>query len=305
MSERYDIRIELIIQLMSSLLIPAISFIPVIFLIIWVGVRKVLQPVIKISADVDRRGSEDLSPIAGDMLPQEIAPLVQATNRLFNRIEESFRREREFTDHAAHELRTPLAAMKTQTQVLIKKASHMPEYAEGLRNLEASINRAAHLVEQLLSLARLQNEGLPKEETDISECLQDVLTEIMPRALEKNIHIHADIIEGLKIYGHSASLDILLGNLLDNAVKYTAEGGRIDVSLSDEGYLIIADTGPGLSDEDKMRVFERFVRADKTGQSGSGLGLSIAKWIAETHNIDILLKDNHPHGLVVEMKWAV
>lgn len=75
--------------------------------------------------------------------------------------------------------------------------------------------------------------------------------------------------------------------------------------MSDEGYLIIADTGPGLSDEDKMRVFERFVRADKTGQSGSGLGLSIAKWIAETHNIDILLKDNHPHGLVVEMKWAV
>lgn len=298
-SERHDIRTELVIQLMASLLLPAVLFIPLIFLIIWVGVRKVLKPVIKVSGDVDRRGSDDLSPIPQEALPQEIAPLVQALNRLFKRIEDSFRREREFTDHAAHELRTPLAAMKTQTQVLMKKAKKMPECAAGLENLEASINRAAHLVEQLLSLARLQNEDLPKEKMDLSECLISEVAQIMPRARKKGLHVTTDIADHYIIHGQSASIAILLGNVLDNAVKYTPDGGSIAISLSQDGKLVIADTGPGLSDADKLRVFERFVRADKTGQTGSGLGLSIAEWIAGAHGAQIVLSDNKPHGLRV------
>ncbi len=97
----------------------------------------------------------------------------------------------------------------------------------------------------------------------------------------------------------------MLGNLLDNAIKYTPEGGAVSISFSQGGELEIADTGPGLSDDDKVRVFERFVRADKSGQSGSGLGLSIAQWIASAHNITISLLDNEPKGLRVHMEWKV
>ena len=120
-SERNDIRYELVYQLTASILVPILLLLPFVISIIWIGVRKVLKPVVKISSDVDKRGSSDLSAISSARLPEEIAPLIQALNRLFNRLDESFKREREFTDHAAHELRTPLAAMKTQTQVLKKK----------------------------------------------------------------------------------------------------------------------------------------------------------------------------------------
>ncbi len=304
-SERYDIRYELIIQLMLSLIIPALLFLPAILLIIWIGVRKVLKPVIKISADVDIRGSDDLSPIQNGMMPREIAPLVTALNRLFKRLEESFRREREFTDHAAHELRTPLAAMKTQTQVLMKKAKSVPECEGGLQNLQSSIDRATHLVGQLLSLARLQHENLPQEKTDLSDLLENCLKDIGPRARQRDIALTMDIAEKCFVQAHAGSVSILLGNLLDNAVKYTPAGGTVRVSLTRDGVLEITDSGPGLSDEDKGRVFERFVRADKSGQTGSGLGLSIAQWVASAHGVTIELLDNDSGGLRVRMEWKV
>lgn len=304
-SERYDIRYELIIQLMSSVSMPVLFFIPVILLIVWIGVRKVLKPVVKLSADVDQRGSNDLSPIVNEKVPREIAPLIQAINDLFTRLEDSFKREREFTDHAAHELRTPLAAMKTQSQVLAKKVKGMPECAQGLENLHASINRAAHLVEQLLSLARLQHESLPLAQVDCGAHLNDVINDLSSYAEKKNIKLHVRIDEHCLISANEDSIGILLHNLLDNAIKYTPENGRIDISLNEDGVLEIADSGPGLTQEEKNRVFERFVRVDKSGQIGSGLGLSIAKWIADAHNVDIELYDNHPTGLKMVIKWAV
>ncbi|HEY0901772.1 MAG TPA: ATP-binding protein [Micavibrio sp.] len=304
-SERYDIRYELIVQLMISLLVPALLFLPVILLIIWIGVRKILRPVVTISSDVDKRGGDDLSPIANHAMPQEIAPLVVALNRLFRRLEDSFKREREFTDHAAHELRTPLAAMKTQTQVLMRKARSMPDCADGLENLQSSIDRATHLVEQLLSLARLQHEDLPQERTDLSHLLADIIKDIAPHAQRKNITLSSDLAPERFICAHSMSVSIMLRNILDNAVKYTPENGRVNVSLAADGLLTIADTGPGLDDADKARVFGRFVRADRTGQAGSGLGLSIAQWIAHAHGVEIKLADNIPQGLQVQIQWKV
>ncbi len=302
-SERYDIRYELIIQLMASLIVPALMFLPVILLIIWMGIRQVLKPVVEISEDVDARSSDDLSQIRKKSLPLEIAPLITALNRLLERMEQSFRREREFTDHAAHELRTPLAAMKTQTQVLVKKAREIPEFSEGLENLQSSIDRATHLVEQLLALARLQHEALPQEKLDLADILQSRLPEAAQRAKSKHITFKAVIAENCIINGHADSLHILLGNLIDNALKYTPDNGTVSILLTSDGMLEIADTGPGLSDEDKLRVFERFVRADKSGQSGSGLGLSIAQWIAKAHKVGIRLLDNRPQGLKVQIKW--
>lgn len=300
-SERYDIRYELIIQLMVSLILPAVIFIPVIFLIVWVGVRKVLKPVVKISSDMDKRSSNDLSPIHQGALPQEIAPLVLALNRLFSRIEESFNRERQFTDNAAHELRTPLAAMKTQTQVLLKKTGDMPECKAGLENLHASVDRASHMVDQLLSFARLQGDQVEFKETDFSALVEEVLKDISPLAVKKKVDLEANIAPVLKVKGNKPALMIMLRNLIDNAIKFTPSNGKIDVSVVNEGRIVtlkISDTGPGIKDTDKDKVFERFYRVQKNKQ-GSGLGLSMAKWVCDVHGANILLSDNDPCGLVV------
>lgn len=300
-SERYDIRYELVIQLMISLILPALVFIPVIFLIVWVGVRKVLKPVVKISADMDKRSSNDLSPIQKDELPQEIAPLVLALNRLFSRIEESFNRERQFTDNAAHELRTPLAAMKTQAQVLLKKAYDMPECKAGLENLHASVDRAAHMVDQLLSFTRLQADQIEFKTIDLSALAGEVMKDISPLAVRKKIDLEADVAEALTVKGNKHALVIMLRNLIDNAIKFTPANGKITVSVFEKKHKVIikiSDTGPGIEDTEKDKVFERFYRVQKNKQ-GSGLGLSMAKWVCDVHAADIALSDNDPSGLVV------
>lgn len=302
-SERYDIRYELIFQLMTALILPALMFLPVILLIIWVGVRKVLKPVVQISADVDRRGSNDLSPLQSDFLPQEIAPLVQALNRLFTRIEESFNRERQFTDNAAHELRTPLAAMKTQAQVLIKKADVVPGCKEGLDNLHASIDRASHMVDQLLSFTRLQADQVEFETIDLSSLTGNLLKEMSPLAVKKHIDIEADIAPQVKVNGNYNALEIMVRNLVDNAIKFTPEAGQVHVSVCIENHRAvfkISDTGPGIRDEDKGRVFERFYRVQKNRQ-GSGLGLSMVRWVCDLHGADLFLSDNKPNGLIVTL----
>ena len=303
-SERYAIRYELIGQLMSSLILPMLLFMPVVLIVLWIGVRKTLKPVTRLSGAVDARHSDDLTAIPFDGVPGEILPLIQALNRLFGRIGESFRREREFTDHAAHELRTPLAAMKTQAQVLAKKITNVPGAGDGVDNLNATIDRATHLIEQLLSLARVQNESFLMSEASLSECIHDVISDCRRKSEDKNQKIGERIHENLAVLGNVDSLAILVRNLLDNAIKYTPDKGVIDIELTQDGILRISDTGPGLSGDDKAKVFGRFVRADKTGQSGSGLGLSIAESIARAHNIDIVFGDNQPHGLVAEVHFG-
>ncbi|PZQ43579.1 MAG: hypothetical protein DI551_11875 [Micavibrio aeruginosavorus] len=302
-AERYAIRYELIGQLMISLAIPMAILIPLLLAIVWVGVQQSITPLIALSSEVDSRRIDDLTQIKGGDIPHEVIPLVEAMNRLFIRIGDSFKREREFTDHAAHELRTPLAAMKTQTQVLLKKASFLPEYKDGLDNLNSTIDRTTHLVEQLLSLARLQNDIPPMETICFSDLLEEATSQIRALADTKKQILISEIEPNVTIKGNADSFYMLIHNLLDNAVKYTPDGGTIKVMLGADKKLSISDSGPGISDMDKKRVFNRFVRVDKTGQMGSGLGLSIAQWVADTHKASLSLHDNLPHGLVVEISF--
>ncbi len=304
-SQRYAIRYELINQLMLSLLIPAFMFVPLILALIWWATGKSLQPLTQLSKAVDSRYSDDLSEIRVEDTPAEVMPLTDAMNRLLHRLGESFRREREFTDNAAHELRTPLAAMKTQTQVLAKKLAHLSDVRDGFENLNATIDRTHHLVEQLLSLARLQNQTFRLIPTDLSECLQQEIHELAPLSARKEQTLELQIAEDVHIMGNADTLSMLLRNLIDNAIKYTPEHGKIDIILTPQGHLEIADTGPGIPDKDKPRVLERFVRNDKTGKTGSGLGLSIATWIAGIHHVHMNMRDNQPHGLKMIIEWAV
>lgn len=299
-AERYEIRAELILQILGSLLVPMLVFLPVILVVIWVGIARSLKPLTDLSEAVDSRDTGDLRPITAQRIPEEIMPLVTALNRLFARVSESFSREREFTDNAAHELRTPLAAMKTQTQVLIKRAGKSPDLREGLDNLQSSIDRATHMVEQLLSFARLQSRDMEMADMDFSLVVKQTLQDISPLALAKNQEFEADIAAGVTVRGNADALAILVRNLLDNAIKYTPEGGGISVELvRREGVvcLTVSDTGPGIPDADKERVLERFTRGVALGGSGSGLGLAMAKWVVDSHQAKLILSDNSPRGL--------
>lgn len=301
-SQQYAIRYELIGELMTSLMLPGLIFLPAVVASVLFGVQRSLSVLIDLSRSVDRRHATDLTPVPEADAPTEVAPLVRALNRLFGRLADSFRREREFTDDAAHELRTPLAAMRTQTQVLMRKAHDVPELSEGFENLYASVLRATHLVEQLLSLARLQHEAPELSDVNIADVARSAIGALGVAAGKKNLRLAARIPDHVGIRGHADTLGIMIRNLLDNAIKYAPAGSTITVTL-EPGRLSIADTGPGLAIEERTRVFDRFVRADRSGQPGSGLGLSIVRRIADTHDARVSLGETDPHGLTATVQW--
>ncbi|MBU6476253.1 MAG: sensor histidine kinase N-terminal domain-containing protein, partial [Alphaproteobacteria bacterium] len=207
-AENSEVRTELIMQILGSLVTPGLIFLPLILVIVWTGTTESLRPIRSIAEELNLRSAQDLSPLCDEKLPREIAPFVVSLNRLFLRVAETFRREREFTDNAAHELRTPLAAMKTQTQVLAKKAGGMPECRDGLENLQASINRAGQLVEQLLSFARLQNENALPETVHFSFLAEEVLREMHPLADRRGQSLETQIGQGIYLQGFADGLAV-------------------------------------------------------------------------------------------------
>ena len=303
-AENGQVRTELILDILSSLLIPGMIFFPLILLIVWMGTTRSLRPIKSIANQLNTRTAHDLSPLYEEKVPREIMPFITSMNRLFLRVNETFRREREFTDNAAHELRTPLAAMKTQTQVLLKKAVKMPDCEEGLDNLLESIDKASHMVGQLLAFARLQSQSDSPEDVNLSLLVEDALREIHPLALQRNQSLDAEIEQNVTLQGYAGALGILLRNLADNAIKYTPENGNIAVSLSHkEGKIILAvsDNGPGIPEEHQNKVFERFYRVHKSTGTGSGLGLSMVRWVADMHHASIKVENLQPRGLSIQV----
>lgn len=304
-SERYSIRYELIGELIIALILPILILIPLIFFIIWKVTKNNLHPLRSLSADVDNRNADDLETLEVQELPTEIAPLHQAINRLFSRIQYSFEREREFTDHAAHELRTPLAAMKTQAQVLLKISTEQGAYQEGLENLLSSIDRSSLLTHQLLLLSRLQNSQYAKQKIDISTCLHEAISLLKTALNSKNITLSTRIEQPLLTMGHSGSLLIMLKNIIENAIKYTPPQGTIWINLERNGILTIIDNGPGIEESERDKVFNKFYRIKGSKEAGSGLGLSIVRWVAGAHSIEILLSANKPTGLIVSTRFCI
>lgn len=310
-AERYEIRYELIWYLVSGVMLPAGLFMVLIIFLVWFGTDRALQPVLNLSRRVDKRSPGDMRPIDGLETPEEITPLIDAMNRYLARLKESFKQEREFTDNAAHELRTPLAAMKTQAQVLKMKTPYGSATRTGLDNLLDSIDRAAHLVEQLLSFARVQNRELPFENVDLGDIARVVISDLAGLAHEKHIRLDTDIGGDVAMHANSDALALMLRNLLDNAIKYTPGGGTVSVRVALGGgaenaggaMLHVCDTGPGIPDAEKSRVTARFYRISQSGPPGSGLGLSMAKWVAERHGAVMSLSDNEPQGLCVAIHF--
>jgi signal transduction histidine kinase len=238
-----------------------------------------------------------------DKLPQEIAPIISAINALFERLNYSFNREKEFTDHAAHELRTPLAAMKTQAQVIQKQIDSNSPVNEDIGYLLDSINRSSNLVNQLLQLSRLQNTQFTIKEIDLSECLTETIDSLEKLFNYKNITLSLSLSQNFFVDGDKNSLLVMFKNIIENSIKYTPKDGYISIQLLANGSFIIEDSGSGIDEENYEDVFKRFVRVDKTGQDGSGLGLSIVKWIVDAHGAKIKLSGAKPSGLIIEIKF--
>lgn len=288
---------------------PIAAAAPLLMLIIWCVVSWSLRPVKRARAQVAARQPEDLSPVSVRGLPDEIRPLVLELNLLLERMRGAFAQQKQFVGDAAHELRSPLAALRLQMQAL-QRAGDTETRQLAEQRLAAGIDRATRLVEQLLSMARYETaaEQTPAEPVDLADVLRQALSETLAQANAKSITIDLDGAPQASVRGHRDALVLLVRNLLDNAIKYSPDGGRVSLrleQLADRTSLLIDDEGPGLAPEERERVFDRFYRAEGNTQLGSGLGLAIARAIADRHGATIALEDTPAgHGLRARVDFS-
>jgi len=240
-----------------------------------------------VAAEVEARTPSALSPVADRNLPREVRPLVEALNDLLRRLGSALEAQRRFVADAAHELRTPLTALNLQVQ-LAERAAAGEERTAALAAVKAGIARATRVVEQLLTLARQEPEAVarPAMETDLADLARQVIAELMPLAESRAIDLGMGRAEPARVMGDREGLRALLANLVDNAVRYTQERGRVDVSTftaDGEAVIEVTDNGSGIPADERERVFDRFYRRAGSGGAGSGLGLSIVKAIAARH----------------------
>ncbi|MBA3931307.1 MAG: two-component sensor histidine kinase, partial [Xanthomonas sp.] len=288
-----DLRRDLATAAALRSLTPLLAFAPLMALLIWWLVKSSLAPVRRLAIDIAQRDARTLEEVSAAGVPSEIAPLVHALNALLVRLKDAFSGQRAFVADAAHELRSPLTALKLQLQ-LLGRAQSQSEKAQALDNLNRGVDRAAHLIEQLLAAARTdpRDTVISLQPIDLAELARRTIAEMYPLAQERGTEVTLDAPERATISGDAASLKILLRNLLDNAIRYTPQSGRVAVSIAcgaDQAVLTVEDSGPGIGEQERKRVFDRFYRREQDEQTGSGLGLAIVRNIAEQHDARIEL----------------
>lgn len=275
---------------LRSTLWPLVAALPLLVLAVWWAMRSGLSPMRRLGRSLVERRPDALDLVQVDDAPSEMVPMIDALNALFQRIEGLLESERRFTADAAHELRTPIAAIRAHAQVA------MNEEDDGLRfhALQSTLDgcdRATRLVEQLLTLSRLEADAMPEEAAvDLCATARRVLADIAPRAIAKHQCLELDDSAPCIVSGDETLLAVLIRNLVDNAVRYSPPSARIQVRVmcdSSGTRFSVEDSGPGLGEEDMARLGERFFRALGSLESGSGLGLSIAHRIAAAHQMTI------------------
>jgi two-component system sensor histidine kinase QseC len=293
--EELDSRESILEGLLAGLIAPMLVALPLLALLLWWAVRRGLLPLRRLSQAIAAREPRMLQPIAAgtaaDGLPSEIVPLVAALNGLFERIAALLESERRFTADAAHELRTPIAAIRAQAQVAQGAGGDDAQRAQALAATLAGCDRATRLVEQLLTLARLESaDDGPREAVDLSAVVREVLAGLAPGAMRRgqSLELEADV--AAPVRGSATLIAVLVRNLADNALRYSPEGARVVVSVALENgraVLRVEDGGPGLDDSQQQRLGERFFRVLGTAAPGSGLGWSIVRRIAAVHRAQI------------------
>lgn len=282
---------KLIAGVAWRLITPALLGLPLLGLWIWLATWRGLRPLDAVAGQIAARQPDRLEPVTPASAPREIRPLVEAINGLFVRVGQALESERRFTADAAHELRTPLAALSAQAQVVLRARDEV-ERDHAVEQLIASSRRAARLVEQLLTLARLDPDNAAANETvRLDRLAEEVCATHGAEAMGKGIVLELDAMPAT-VTGSTDMLRILLRNLVDNAIRYTPAGGRVTVAVA-PGTVSVTDTGPGIPATERQRVFDRFHRLAGQETEGSGLGLSIVARIAERHGATIVLAEGN------------
>lgn len=295
-AETLEKREQLANDIIKGVIIPQFVVLPIAVLLVWFGLSRGIAPLNALQQRLRARRPDDLSPLDENAAPSEIAPLVGAVNDLLARLSATIQAQRRFVADAAHQLKTPLAGLRTQAELALRDAT--PEEMQfSLRQLVTGSEHATRLVNQLLLLANAENaDALPMAEVDLSALAQEQAQHWVPQAMLAGIDLG---FEGpdtrVPVLGNALLLAELLNNLIDNALRYTPAGGHVTMRIRDgrsQAVLEVDDTGPGIAPGERERVFDRFYRVLGTGVNGSGLGLAIVREIAQRHQAHVGIIDN-------------
>lgn len=304
--QEWEYRQDMVLDIMQTTLLPWLIALPVMMLLMFLLVTLALAPLKRIAAQLRQRKPDDGAPLdTPPDTPQEVRPLVDELNQFFTRMSAMLTLERRFTSDAAHELRSPLSALKVQADVAQLAHDDEPLRRHALANLDAGIARASRLIDQLLTLSRLDTEStLAQQQTvRLQEVVQQAVIDHYANAQAQGTNLILHMPDAAVVRsGNPLLLTVLLRNLLDNAIRYGGKGGEVCITLA-ENTLRVEDNGPGIAPNDMPRVGERFFRPPGQEQPGSGLGLSIAQNIARLHGMRIRFANRPQGGFSATVDW--
>ncbi|OGT57465.1 MAG: hypothetical protein A3F14_05355 [Gammaproteobacteria bacterium RIFCSPHIGHO2_12_FULL_43_28] len=308
-AELYNLRRELADDIARSNANILLITYPVFGILVWLIITTALRSVIRVTNEISSRASTFLEPVQLTEIPAEIKPLVAELNQLFIRLKLAFERNKRFAADAAHELRTPLAALKTHVQVALK-TDNEEDRKKAMQKVLESVDRSSHVVAQLLTLSRLGEEETltDMKPVDLHKLATEMIALLAPHALEKDIEIELSPPPNIAtVLGNDTAIGILIRNIVDNAIRYTPRGGAVNITVVDtdnQVILRVTDTGAGIPLELRERVFERFYRILGSKAPGSGLGLAIVSQIASLHHAEITLNSpSNGHGLQFDVAF--
>ena len=288
--------------------VPLLLMAPFAAFVIWWLAARLLAPLERLAGDVRSRDAQSLAPLPTSDLPDEVSPLARALNALLERLRVSLDAQRAFVADAAHELRSPLTALKLQLE-LLRRAGNDADRDAARDAIAAGIERATRLVEQLLALARSEPGAAPavRERVDLAEIARRAIAETVAFAASRGVEFELLAEAPAFVDGDPVSLGLLVRNCADNAARYSPRGSRVEVSVEhrdDEVVLLVDDAGPGIPEAERERVFDRFYRRAEDGETGSGLGLAIVKSVAVAHGGSVSLDPSPQGGLRVAVRFA-
>ncbi|WP_077034143.1 sensor histidine kinase [Pelomonas sp. KK5] len=302
-------------EIIKGVILPQFVILPLAVLLVWLALARGIAPLNELQRRIRSRDSSDLSPIDERRIPDEVAPLVRAINDLLGRLDQSIGAQKHFLADAAHQLKTPLAGLRTQAEFAQREIdegrSEPAELKRSLQQIALSSQRAAHMVNQLLAMARAEDKEHAARRTEVN--LPDIATEtvrdFVPRAFDKRIDLGYEgpstEASALRVLGHPLLIRELIRNLVDNALLYTPPHGTVTVRIVEDPFgqvsvLQVEDSGPGVAEAEREKVFQPFYRALGTNVDGSGLGLAIVREIAQQHEAEITLDETRPRRAVDE-----
>jgi two-component system sensor histidine kinase TctE len=297
--ETLEKRSQLSNKIIASVILPQFVIIPLAVILVWFGLSQGLRPLNRLRERIESRREADLSPIVAARVPEELQPLTEAFNSMLARMQHNMDAQRRFISDAAHQMRTPLTGLKMQAQLAMRE-NDPGQLRYALENISTSVDRASHLVNQLLAMARAEASEHSEQAlvpVDLDQLLHEIVETWVDRALDRRIDLGYEPAGPVFILGNVFLLREMINNLLDNALRYTPDEGRVTarvVAQGDFALLEIEDSGIGIADDDAHKVFDRFYRVEGTGVEGSGLGLAIVREIAELHRAAASLR---PHAL--------